>query len=81
VVQCLNEQYSDQLIGHGDSQNWPTWLPDLTVVDFHVWGNVKNMVYECKVKRREELLHLSFYAEGCMNDLDVPLNGSNCCEF
>jgi hypothetical protein len=34
---------------------------------------MKNMMYECKVNRTEELLRCIFDAERHMNDLDVPL--------
>jgi hypothetical protein len=66
------EQFFDQWTGHGHLQNWPLLSLDLNLLDFHVWDYIKNMVYECKVNRREELLHRIFYAKRCMNDPDVP---------
>jgi hypothetical protein len=54
-------------------QKWPTWSPDFTELDFRVWGCMKNMVYECKVNRRDKLLHWIFDAERHKNDPDVPL--------
>jgi hypothetical protein len=63
MMEYLNEQFPDQQIGRGDLQNWPTWSLNLTLLDFHVSGYMKNIVYECKVNRREELLHLTFYAD------------------
>jgi hypothetical protein len=49
VTEYLNEQFPSWGIGHGGLQNWPPWSPDLTSLDFHVWGYVKNMVHERKV--------------------------------
>jgi hypothetical protein len=73
MMAYLSEQFPYQCTCHGDLQNWPTRSPDFTLLDFHVWGYMKNMVYECKLNRRQELLHQTFYAERCMNDPDVSL--------
>jgi len=43
-----------------NSQNWPLQSLDLSSLDFHVWGYVKNMVYECKMDTRDELLQQIF---------------------
>jgi hypothetical protein len=42
------EYQTDRWVGSGDPQNWPAWSPDLALLDFHVWGYVKCMVYEWK---------------------------------
>jgi hypothetical protein len=51
-------------IGHCGYQ---TLLP----LDCHVWGFMKNVAYEHKVNRREELHYQIFYAARWMNDPDV----------
>jgi hypothetical protein len=53
------------------------WTPDLILLDFHVWGYIKNMVYECKVNASKKLPHCIFNAEKHMNDTDVTLNQPN----
>jgi hypothetical protein len=52
-MEYLNEQFPDRWIGNADLQNWSRWSPDLTLLDSHVWGHMKNMVYECEVNRRQ----------------------------
>lgn len=52
----LNEQFPERWIGRGGPQTWPPRSPDLTPLDFCVWGWMKSIVYEKKVNTREELL-------------------------
>jgi hypothetical protein len=75
-MEYLNEQFPYRWIGRGDQQNWPTWSPDLTVLDFHVWGYMKNMVYQCKVNRGDKLLRFNFDVERRMNDLPLWFKSS-----
>jgi hypothetical protein len=42
-------------IGRGGSITWPPRLPDLTPLDFFLWGYVKNIVYQVKIN---DLQHL-----------------------
>jgi hypothetical protein len=49
VAQYLNEQLLHLWINRGGSQNWPPRSPVLSPLDFHVWGYVRNAVYEWKV--------------------------------
>ena len=35
--------------------NWPARSPDLTPLDFYLWGNLKDIVYKTPVYSREEL--------------------------
>jgi hypothetical protein len=52
AIEYLNEQFTDRWIGRGGPHNWPLRSPDLTPLDFHVCGYIKNMAYERKVDRR-----------------------------
>jgi hypothetical protein len=58
------------LSGHGIGH----WLQDLSSQDFYTSGYMRNMVYDCKVNRRGELLYQIFNAARCMNDPDIPCN-------
>lgn len=42
----LDRQYPNRWIGRGGPQNWPARSPDLTSLDFFLWGYVKNTVYD-----------------------------------
>ena len=44
------------IIGRGSTINWPPRSPDLTPLDFCLWGLMKSEVYRKKVDTRDELL-------------------------
>jgi hypothetical protein len=52
----------------------------LCLIDFHMWGYIKNMVYEQNVGTRDELLQQIFDAARCVNDITVlcKVNKSGC---
>lgn len=54
--QFLNEQSPDQQIDLDERQNWPTYSPDLIVLDFQVWGYMKHGVLIQSKKRKELFL-------------------------
>ncbi|KAJ4445939.1 hypothetical protein ANN_12625 [Periplaneta americana] len=41
VRQKLNEMIGVHCVGQGESKSWPPWSPDLTPLDFFLWGFVK----------------------------------------
>ncbi|GBM59789.1 hypothetical protein AVEN_14373-2-1, partial [Araneus ventricosus] len=46
VKQYLVEEYGEQIIGYGGFQEWSPCSPDLTPIDFFLWGYLKQQVYE-----------------------------------
>lgn len=42
----LGSEYGDRWIGRGGPVAWPARSPDLTPLDFYLWGEVKRLVYE-----------------------------------
>lgn len=46
VRNFLNENYNGRWIGRGGPVNWPACSPDLTSLDFFLWGYLKNVVFE-----------------------------------
>lgn len=65
VRNWLNEQYPNRWIGRGGPIPWPARSPDLTPMDFFVWGRMKTLVYydEAPVPNREELRRRIINAE------------------
>jgi hypothetical protein len=49
VMQHLSDTFLNQWIGHGITINWPPRSPDLTPLDFCLWGWMKSEVYGRKV--------------------------------
>jgi len=55
VRDYLNESFPNRWLGHGGPVAWPPRSPDLTPLDFYLWGHVKTLVYESKVDSRAAL--------------------------
>lgn len=45
VREFLDEMFPDSWIGRGGPVRWPPRSPDLTPLDFFLWGHIKNEVY------------------------------------
>lgn len=45
VRDFLNNEYENRWIGRGGPVRWPARSPDLTKLDFFLWGYVKDLVY------------------------------------
>ena len=45
VMQHLNDTFPNRWIGRGSTINWPPRSPDLTPLDFCLWGLMKSEVY------------------------------------
>ncbi|GBN10967.1 hypothetical protein AVEN_101673-1 [Araneus ventricosus] len=45
VKQYLMEEFGEQIIGYGSFQEWPRRSPDLTPMDFFLWGHFLQEVY------------------------------------
>lgn len=45
VVEYLNQLFGERWIGTNGPIRWPPRSPDLTPLDFFLWGHIKNKVY------------------------------------
>ena len=48
VRQFLDQEFFNRWIGRGGQFYWPPRSPDLTPLDFFLWGHVKTIVYATK---------------------------------
>ena len=55
VAGVLNENLSSAWIGRRGPINWPARSPDLTPLDFFLWGHVKDMVYRTPCRNVTQL--------------------------
>lgn len=55
VTRFLNEKYGEKWIGRYGPIHWPARSPDLTPLDFYVWGRAKELVYNEEILDREQL--------------------------
>ena len=56
VTQHLNNMYPNRWIGQGSLIHWPACSPDLTPLDFCLWGWLKGEVYRTKVDTCADLV-------------------------
>jgi len=55
VTDVLNERFPDAWIGRGGPIPWPPRNPDLSPLDFFLWGYIKNIVYAEKIRNLQHL--------------------------
>ena len=55
VREYMNEQYPNRWIGRRGAIEWPPRSPDLTPLDFFLWGYLKSKVYETQPNNIEIL--------------------------
>ena len=56
VREYLDQNFPNRWIGRGGPIQWPARSPDLTPLDFHVWGWMKELVYDREIQTRDELI-------------------------
>lgn len=57
IQDLLNQRFPNRWIGRGGPIPWPARSPDLTPLDFYVWGTTKELVYSTEINTREELIN------------------------
>jgi hypothetical protein len=60
VREYLNEYFPNRWLDRGVPVALPPRSPDLTPLDYYLWGHMKTLVYESKVNSREALRHRIF---------------------
>jgi len=62
VREYLNESFPNRWLGHGGPLAWAQRSPDVTPLDYYLWGHMKTLVYETKIESRAALHDHSFAA-------------------
>jgi hypothetical protein len=55
ITNFLNQSFGQQWIGRGGPVSWPARSPDLTKMDFSIWGFVKDQVYQMPPTTRDDM--------------------------
>ena len=55
VREYLHASFPNRWLGRLGPVAWPPRSPDLTPLDYYIWGHMKTLVYETKVDSRAEL--------------------------
>ena len=66
--QVLNDKYPNRWIGRGGPVHWPPRLPDLTPLDFFLWGPMKSLVYDTPGEFEQSLIARIVEAAGDISD-------------
>ncbi|KAJ8935835.1 hypothetical protein NQ318_019894, partial [Aromia moschata] len=56
VRNWLNSEFNEHWIGRDGPILWPPRSPDLTILDFYLWGRLKQIVYREPLENDEEQL-------------------------
>lgn len=56
VQDFLNRHFPNRWIGRGSLFFWPPRSPDLTCLDFYLWGRIKDLVYKTRPTTREDMI-------------------------
>jgi hypothetical protein len=62
VRKYLNASFTNRWLGRGGPIAWPPRSPDLTPLDYYLWGHMKRLVYEINVNSRAALRNRVFAA-------------------
>jgi hypothetical protein len=49
VREYLNKSFPNRWLNRGGPVAWPPRSPDLTHLNYYLWGHMKTLVYETKV--------------------------------
>jgi hypothetical protein len=72
VRDYLNESFPNRWLGRGGPVAWPPRSPDLTPLDYYLWGHMRTLVYTSKVDSRAVLCDRIFgAAEHIRNHPDI----------
>lgn len=55
VREYLDQEFPNRWIGRGGPVPWPSRSPDLTKIDFFLWGFIKDNVYQIPPTTREDM--------------------------
>lgn len=55
VREWLNQSFPNQWIGRGGPVSWPPRSPDITPLDYFLWGHVKGKVYQEPPTTRDDM--------------------------
>lgn len=55
VRDYLYVSYPNKWIGKGSIVSWPARSPDLTCLDFYLWGRLKDLVYQTRPTTRDDM--------------------------
>ena len=85
VREFLDEHFAGRWFGRRGAIDWPPRSPDMTPMDFCVWGCIKNAVYKTPINSVDDLKEkitnafVAFDNEVCKNAcLSVPLRLQKC---
>jgi hypothetical protein len=77
----LNEIFEEHWLGRDGPVAWPARSPDLTPLDFSLWGQIKSLVYETPVESVEDLIARITAAAEYIQTMPGIFHKVNHCKF
>ncbi|GBM40710.1 hypothetical protein AVEN_159677-1 [Araneus ventricosus] len=56
VWRALDAKFPQRWIGQGGPTHWTACSPDLSSLDFFLWGHLKSFIYESPIESDEDLV-------------------------
>lgn len=56
VARYIYQIFNDRWFGNNGAHMWPPRSPDLTPLDFYLWGRVRNLLYHTPVTTKEDCI-------------------------
>ena len=67
----LNDMFPKKWIGKFGPINFPPRSPDLTVLDYFLWGRIKNLVYNTRPTTRDDMINRITEAIQSLNEAEI----------
>ncbi|KAJ8909455.1 hypothetical protein NQ315_008322 [Exocentrus adspersus] len=61
---AINQTYPDRWIGRESLFHWPATSPDLTCLDFYLWGRIEDIVFCGRPTTRDDRINRIQHALG-----------------
>lgn len=71
VREFLNQHFRNQWIGNRGVVEWPARSPDLSPLDYFLWGCLKDKIYKTNIENVEELRRRIMTAFGSIRRRDI----------
>lgn len=71
VRELLDNRFPNRWIGRGSLFSWPPRSPDLTCLDFYLWGRIKDLVYQTRPTNREDLIERIRFAINSISRAEI----------
>ncbi|KYN03855.1 hypothetical protein ALC62_05283, partial [Cyphomyrmex costatus] len=77
----LNRIFPGRWIGKHGPHNWPPRSPDLTILDYYLWGTIKDLVYRERPTTAEDMKNRIRQAIQSLDSAEIRRATDDFCEY